>query len=359
MAETKIEWTDHSVNPIRARIGEGSGHYCEKVSPGCKNCYSSRLQPRFRMPQFQEQRRVGAVHWLDESKLAEVLRRRKPTKYFWCDMSDMFGEWVPGAWIARCFAVMALTPQHTHQVLTKRSQRMRALLTDSDFREEVHGAMGDILAEWTHFAAPEGWQRFRQADPHQPEFGEEWWEGPAPPWPLPNVWLLVSAEDQPRAEERIPDLLATPAAVRGVSLEPLLGPIVLPWYWCVRCNVEPERHLETHLHCHDDGQVRKLDWAIVGGESGHGARPCDVAWIRSIVEQCRDEGVACFVKQLGAITQTTDAIERFAMFGTPEIPRIGGPAQLVLTQRMAGKGGDPAEWAEDLRVREFPEVRRP
>ncbi|HMI93941.1 MAG TPA: DUF5131 family protein, partial [Polyangiales bacterium] len=129
MGSTSIEWTDHSINPFRARLasGQGKGHYCEKISPGCKNCYSSRFQPRLAMPQFQEQRRRSDIeHWLDASKLNEVLRRKKPTKYFWCDMTDMFGDWVPNEWIAACFGVMAATPHHTHQVLTKRAARMHA-----------------------------------------------------------------------------------------------------------------------------------------------------------------------------------------------------------------------------------------
>lgn len=130
MAETSIQWTDHSINPIRARLKTDlsvSGHYCEKLSAGCANCYASNLQKRFGMPAFlgTSGRGLDVVKpFLDEFKLVEVLRRQKPTKYFWCDMTDMFGSWVPDEWIDLCFATMALTPQHTHQVLTKRADRL-------------------------------------------------------------------------------------------------------------------------------------------------------------------------------------------------------------------------------------------
>jgi protein gp37 len=319
MGATSIQWTDFSINPIRARIGNGSGHYCEKVSPGCKNCYSSRLQPRFRMPQFQDQRRADVVHFFDESKLAEVLRRRKPTKYFWCDMSDMFGDWVPNEWIAACFGVMAATPHHTHQVLTKRSKRMRewfAWATATARERDL-----DVIDVVLSFTSDPTTNLLRA------EIGDD-----GEHWPLPHVWLGVSAEDQQRADERIPDLLATPAAVRFVSAEPLIGPMDLSR---VRPDPMPIDALTGRWSVPArDGSTQepRLHWVIVGGESGHGARPCDVDWIASIVQQCRDAGVACFVKQLGAIA-------------------MGDSGHVQLRHR---KGGDPSEWPADLRVREFP-----
>src|SRR5262245_47674811 len=112
VGETSIEWTDRTVNPIRARrkgtaatrggYDSGVGHYCEKVSPGCKHCYSSEMQPRFGLPMFQEQRGGDVQTFLDASKLEEVLRRKKPARWFWCDMTDLFGDWVPDEWIAAC-----------------------------------------------------------------------------------------------------------------------------------------------------------------------------------------------------------------------------------------------------------------
>lgn len=124
---TSIEWTDFSVNPIRARIDGKIGHHCVKVSPGCKNCYASTLQWRFGLPQFQHQQRGETEVFLDEKQFEKILRRKKPAKWFWCDMSDLFSDWIPDEWIHRCFAVMTQTPQHVHQVLTKRSERLRDL----------------------------------------------------------------------------------------------------------------------------------------------------------------------------------------------------------------------------------------
>jgi protein gp37 len=281
MAATTIAWTDHSINPIRF----GVGHFCQKLSPGCANCYASDLQRRFGTPEFKgtggplpmavnEQGPRGQSLWLDESKLREVLRRKKPTKYFWCDMTDLFGSWVPDEWIDACFRAMAETPQHIHQVLTKRAKRMR------DYCSRRWGTFDGKL------------------------------------YPPPrNVWLGVSVEDQQRADERIPRLCNTPAAVRFLSVEPLLGPVELRF---------------LHL----------IQWVIVGGESGHGARPCNVAWVRSIVRQCKAAGVSCFVKQLGS--------RRFDSFY-----RAGVADQRVTLRDR--KGGDPEEWPEDLRVRDFPE----
>jgi protein gp37 len=300
VAKTSIQWTDHSVNPIRARLGNAVGHHCVKVSPGCTNCYSSQLQSRFRMPRFEMGKRKDVEPFFDEKRLQEVLRRRIPTKWFWCDMSDLFGEWVPDEWIDRCFVTMAKTQQHIHQVLTKRPERMR------DYCEARRLGL-----------------------------------------PLPNVWLGVSCEDQQRADERIPILLQTPAAVRFISAEPLLGPIDL-----VRS--------VNRLDWLDAASLKPggLDWVIVGGESGPNARPCYVEWVRGIVEQCQAAGVPAFVKQLGAFVLWNgiqggygDRPSNIWPAATPLIKQTTGNTWAALRDR---KGGNPSEWPADLRVREFP-----
>lgn len=156
-------------------------------------------------------------------------------------------------------------------------------------------------------------------------------------WPLPNVWLGVSAEDQAAAEERVPLLLGTPAAVRFLSAEPLLGPIDLRAVHLPRICSDRAGSCDP-ISCRGVPGVPTLDWVIVGGESGSGARPMDIGWARSLVEQCRSSGVAVFVKQLGAWPRAPR-------------PRDGVLCGLPLRDR---KGGDPAEWPEDLRVREMP-----
>jgi protein gp37 len=286
MGATSIEWTDHSINPIRARFWASTGHYCVKVSPGCKNCYSSRMQPRFGLPQFQDQRKDGAIEpFLDATKLADVLRRRAPTKWFWCDMTDMFGEWVPDEWIAACWATMLLTPHHTHQVLTKRPERMRALLTSEAFYSKVLTA------------ANRGPRRAR------PELTGIGISDPAK-FPAGWIWIGVSVEDQQRAKERIPLLMETPAAVRFISAEPLLGAIDLrqlgPWTDGGKhagCPLEVYPLIGTMAIPDCDIESGRLDWVIVGAESGRGARPMDIDWARALRDQCTTAGVPFFLKQ--------------------------------------------------------------
>lgn len=247
MGRTSIEWTDHSINPIRAKIGENIGHYCEKISPGCKNCYSSRMQRRFKMPSFPEQRRTIPHVFLDESKLEEVLRRRKPTRYFWCDMTDLFGEWVLDEWIDQCFATMAVTPEHTHMILTKRPERaLEWYARDWSTCVRCLEVIKDGDTFWTTRTI--GYR-----------------------WPLRNVWLGTSVENR-AALGRIDILRETPAALRFLSLEPLL------------------EDLGTL-------DLRGIHWVIVGGESGPGARPMEEDWVRSIHDQCVQAGIPFFYKQ--------------------------------------------------------------
>lgn len=305
MSKTKIEWTQYTWNPT---VG------CSIVSPGCINCYAMSLAYRVECinaeaaakykpepsPQYNgtTKRVNGNAVWTgrvarSEKALNIPLRRKVPTTWFVNSMSDLFHESVPDEWIDQVFAVMALTPQHTYQILTKRSQRMREYLK-SDRRDvwaDAHApgklpiTRHEVMARISSTATPE----------------QRWlYHATRVAWPLPNVWLGVSTERQKEADERIPDLLATPAAVRFISAEPLLGPIDLndiPW---------PKDHPafpETDDISDSRAALRlvegrKLDWVIVGGESGPGARPMALEWAGSIVEQCRAADVACFVKQL-------------------------------------------------------------
>ena len=304
-----IAWTDFSVNPIRARLNGKVGHHCVKVSPGCTNCYASKMQPRFGLPPYEVGKRVAVEPFFDGRPLREVLRRRKPARYFWCDMTDLFGEWVPDEWIDQCFAAMALTPQHTHQCLTKRPERMRDYMRAARFAE-INAAARAIAGETDGAVLPT--QRDGMV---------------AGGWPLPCVWLGVSVEDQQRADERIPLLLQTPAAVRFVSYEPALAPI------------DARRWMTPTVNT-DGTTTPALSWLIAGGESGPNARACDVAWIRDIVRQCQAAGMPVFVKQLG--TNVTDS-------GACD-PTWAGPDG----KRRDRKGADPSEWPRDLRIRQYP-----
>lgn len=333
MSETSIEWTHpHGFkgatwNPV---VG------CRRVSPGCENCYAETMGGRLA--------RMGQARYLDVMKVDEAgqprgrwngkfrevpevldlpLRTRTPTCYFVNSMSDLFGEGVSDGWIAAVFGVMAACPQHRFLILTKRAERMAAWFARrvSDHRVEAITQAERILARaiWTsltlrHLA--DGVLR----------------------WPLPNVWIGVSAEDQQRADERIPHLLRVPAAVRFLSVEPQLGPVDLSkWIQCPYCD-GPEA--DYHTACINPIGLR---WVIQGGESGPGARPFDLAWARSIRDQCKAAGVAYFLKQLGA----WPTIEEH---GRPEAAR----ERFALKSK---KGGAVEEWPKDLRVRQWPDVR--
>jgi protein gp37 len=283
-SNTKIEWTDASWTPIRARAKKTGklGWHCEKVSGGCDICYSEKWNKgRFGtgLP-FKPGHRKDVDIFLDEKMLFYPLHWKKPRKIFVCSMTDLFADFVPDEWIDKVFAVMALCSQHTFQVLTKRSKRMREYMRNADRVREC-----DISL------ACEKIDGLREHNLGGCESG----------WPLPNVWLGVSCEDQQRADERIPDLLATPAAVRFVSAEPLLAPIDFTYF-------TPAHSLfwAASTYTGNDGverddlfgrPVEGIDWIISGDESGHGARPGNIEWHRSIKNQCVEAGTAYFLKQ--------------------------------------------------------------
>nr|WP_295465289.1 phage Gp37/Gp68 family protein [Mesorhizobium sp.] len=320
---TSIEWTHRpgtkgeSWNPIRARnLKTGKvGWHCTHASDGCRNCYAERLnlnrrglafgtglpyKPGYEQAAGSAEGATGAQRdsleiFLDDKTLAQPLRWRQPRTIFVCSMTDLFGAFVSDALIDRVFAVAALCPQHTFIVLTKRSARMREYLTLSRSRlgsevlgayENIYSAMGALGREGLTEPHP-----YRLAYPN------------GMPWPLPNVWLGVSAERQQEADERIPDLLAAPAAIRFASLEPLLGPIDLTSICTGHYFIDALRGLKYHdapegVHGATES-CAKLDWGIVGGESGPDARPMHPDWARSLRDQCAAAGTAFFFKQWG------------------------------------------------------------
>ena len=244
MSGTSIEWTEETWNPVTG---------CTKVSPGCQHCYAERFSERFRgVPGHPYE--MGFDLTLRPERLRKPLGWKKPRRVFVNSMSDLFHEDIPVKFIDQVFEVMVIAHRHTFQVLTKRAARMRNYIA------------------W----------RF-------------------PRFQSPNIWLGVSVEDQRRADERISLLLETPAAVRFVSAEPLLGPISFdssnqsyPRRSNFLSGVEGERIY--------DGKKCALDWVIAGGESGPGARPIRPEWVRSIRDQCRSTDTPFFFKQWGGRT---------------------------------------------------------
>lgn len=302
--KTNIEWTDYSSNPIYAvhkKTGK-RGWFCEKISPGCGHCYACQLnRGRFGNGLDFVPMNADKIDFvLNEKELFDIIRlndrlakRNERAKLFPFDMTDLFLSHHPDEYIDKFFAVAALCPNIDFQVLTKRPLRMREYFCNPQY------------------------------------------------WPLPNVWLGVSVEDQQRAGERIPLLLQTPAAVRFLSVEPMLASVDLGRR---KCGSGWDEWLTGRMHRRQSvwSGEPKIDWVIVGGESGGSnvARSFNIEWARSIVAQCKEAEVPVFVKQLGTNPFEPSRYQKF------------GDAGLNLKDR---KGGDPSEWPEDLRdVREFP-----
>jgi protein gp37 len=255
MNKTSIEWTDFTWNPVTG---------CHKISPGCKNCYAETLTNRFAKTWGVESFRDVVMH---DDRLAEAIKNKKKwagKKVFVCSMSDLFHDDVPFEFIQKIFNAFYYLPTTTFQILTKRPAR---------------------ALEFFRWASP----ILCTGDPFYR--------------PVPNVWIGVSVEDQKHADERIPLLLQIPAAVRFLSCEPLLGPIDLE-----RIDPEPDSSGLGATNAltgdrNDFYQCTKIaqpiNWVIVGGESGHGARPMHPDWVRSIRDQCAAANVPFFFKQWG------------------------------------------------------------
>jgi len=362
MQETSIEWATATWNPTRG---------CSRVSPGCGGpngvggCYAEKVAVRFSGPGLAYEGLTTRGRWngvmkLVEKKIDDPLRWKTPERIFVNSMSDLFHENLTNHEIARVFATMARAHWHTFLVLTKRHERLPRFFAEQE-----------------------------------PPIGFA--------WPLPNVWLGVSVENQEYADRRIPELLQAPATVRFLSIEPLLGPVNLKRVGTLqtlasamprevaRIRDQARPHTASGMQIDTLSEVRtiyhqtpdhmggftctpgkpRIDWVIVGGESGPGARPCNVAWIRSIAQQCRAAAVPVFVKQLGANVRDRndagfDGDDETSWPDDPRMSRIkhlvpeGNEMQgdLVRVHLRDRKGGNMHEWPPDIRVREFPTTTR-
>ena len=337
MGDTSIQWTGKTINPIKARRkSDGKkGWACVRVSPGCERCYSETQNKQcgnnsgrhgtglaYTVPALEQ-----VELYLDEDVLLEPLRWREPTNVFPCSMTDWMAEFVLDEWRDKMLAVMALTPQHTYQTLTKRADRQL------EYLRSKHEGVLTWAMKFSNRAIL-----------------------PSLTWPLRNLWLGVSVEDQPRADERIPLLLQTPAAIRWVSLEPLLGDLDIVRYlghrtFLCKCGFHETESELTFIglnvyYCQECKErctiLPAIDWGVIGLESGSKARQGKIAWIRHLLPQFEAAGVPVFVKQLGGNLPDEDL---------SECARASG------TSMHDSKGGDPSEWPKDLRVREYPAVR--
>ena len=319
MNKTSIEWTHRpetrgaaggmTWNPIRARIKSDSengarlsrdstkllplrsGTFCTRISPGCQHCYASTINKRFGNGlEFTVPNLEKIEFFVDERILHEPWKQKKPCTIFVGDMFDLFHEAIPRELIYRVLDICEAATQHTFQLLTKRAARMESVFS---------------------FKYSNSTSQF----------------------PPPHLWAGVSVESQKYADERIPLLLQTPAAVRFLSVEPQLEAVDLGNY------LLPDLYMHNGI-TGDAACTPGIDWVICGGESGPGARPFNLAWAESLMAQCHSANVPFFMKQIGGDPRySCDQIN------------AGWHAK-----RKDRKGGDPSEWPADLRVREFPTV---
>lgn len=323
MTGTGIEWTDVTWNPVRG---------CRRVSPGCLHCYAELQARRMDHPGTvegngaapQRQKAAGAYYGLTvvggdkrprwnglvreaPEVLEQPLRWQKHRRVFVGSMSDLFYERFDPEWVAAVLGVMVASPHLTFQVLTKRPEHMAGAFANLTPRDCVQAAKRQI-----------GGYHAKLRDLHVPE-----------QWPLPNVWIGTSVEDVKRLQ-RVAQLLEIPAAVHWVSAEPLLEELDLTPYLTPRTGP-------------------RLRWVVAGGESGRDARACEIEWLQLIVDDCAARSTPCYVKQVGSN------------------PRVGHPGMSAAAKPRAGtwplagikhrRGGNPDEWPESLRVRQFPRAQ--
>ena len=329
--ETKIQWCDHTFNPWWG---------CTKVSPGCTNCYANALDKRTGGDHWgvgKERRRTSLKNWQEPRKWnADAAKSGIRKRVFCASMADWLDDAVPDAWRADLLNLIHQTPHLDWLLLTKRPENWRKALACAPLRPLEHVGADVMVREWLSGSPPR------------------------------NVWIGTSVEDQRRADERIPLLLQIPAVCRFLSCEPLLGPVNLSAVPTIDVKIPPT-----------DRTGVALGWIIIGGESGGGARLLDIGWVRSLAEQAVRESqgdCAVFVKQLGPAPREARGFWCDQCGGSGgsfckvdddgcctgcgqdavELPE--SEWELVPLQLKDRKGGDMAEWPEDLRVRQFPVV---
>ncbi len=284
---SSISWTDATWGP---------SYGCSRVSSGCVNCYAEQVVatlPR----KFKEKNpkafefysgltrdtptgpRWTGIIKLHEDHLLQPLRWQKPRRIFVNSLSDVFHENISTHDILLVFATMALAKHHTFQLLTKRPERMKNILSSFSKWEEFSDSLRSAVSKSSVFCLNPNYNQWYDTLQHNIA------------WPLPNVWIGVSVEDQKAADERIPLLMDTPASIRFLSCEPLIAPVDLtPFFAFIDRNGEPSGLRRKHP-----------DWVIVGGESGPNFRPMHMEWARSLRDQCKEAGVAFFFKQQSAV----------------------------------------------------------
>ena len=335
MNRTSIEWCrtynedgtyteGYSVNPVRFRPfgSDRLTTMCQRCSPGCAACYAESIVKRFwpksadtLFPGYTAQGITAGEVVLDDKQLLSVLKHRKPCKIFWGDMTDLFGDWVPFEMLDKCLTVCALTPHITHMFLTKRPERMLAYMKDMRSEGWTSGyvALG--------FGRPARFLPFAFKELPLNNYEQM-------PWPLPNVWVGTSCENQKYADERIPLICQVPAKVHFISAEPLLGPIDLEWPETIYPDGPPRccSGLPNECGCMgmptDPPLCYGLQLCIVGGESGPKARPMEPEWAISLRDQCKRWNVSFFMKQMGSVYGANKGKELPKALAIQEFPEV-------------------------------------
>lgn len=346
MGKTRIEWVQNpdgtqglSWNPVTG---------CTPISEGCQNCYAKRMANRFRGRFGYPEDKPFQVT-LHPEKLNQPLRWKKPKRIFVCSMGDLFHEDIPFEFISAIFGVMAATPQHNYIVLTKRPAKMKEFF------------------EWLFSKAANYPARDRRTVPYDDErinilvmealnrykIGVDVMRK----WPLNNVWLGVTTENQARADERIPVLLQIPADVRFVSVEPMLEPVNLSkWIYCYVCANNGEHFNPVYGKIEEcpvcDGDRPILDWVICGGETGPGARPMHPDWVRNLRDLCQAAGVPFFFKHWGewkAAHRQSDVVDLSSLKDNQCVMKAQNGGHYLLTRtsrKRTGRQLDGREWNE-------------
>lgn len=386
MGATRIEWCDYTANFWRG---------CARVSEGCRFCYAdaqSRRSPDvlglwgppgvgrrvvaaesyWRLPlKWDREAARRAAAWSEH--VAELDMPAPPAgphrpRVFCGSLMDWAEDW--NGPMHRNGGEMSVADEEPNRWPSMRDESEllpieRQNIADGIYRRltihDVRRRMFDTIRATSNL----DWLLLSKRPENVPAILT--WQQGFLDWILDNpaIWIGTSVEDQATADKRIPALLRIPAAIRFLSIEPLIGPVSLPLFpsHCPHCGKPTDDHvigLRGNRHepcewfcdrreCRDQKPLPSIDWVIVGGESGPNARPCNVEWIRWVVAQCRAAGVPCFVKQLGAHVAHTGADPRLSWAAGQWDHKT---CRVTMKQP---KGGDPAEWPEDLRVREFPE----
>lgn len=344
MSKTLISWTDETANPLTG---------CTECDPACLNCYARAASASPRLQQFEKYHGVvdEKGRWTSQINFApdvldKLLKKKKPCKIFMPSMSDLFHPGVKDEWIDQIMAAIALTPHITYQVLTKRPERMLEYFSKFQDWQTHLGDTGAWASNMADLACDRNWRKYHHLDGNNYSSDEcyEELKTSIHSGYFENLWIGVTAGTQKSAEDRIPLLLQTPAAVRFVSVEPMLEEMdISEWLHLLPCPQHPNERAAGWGHlpcdCRDwfnkhvaSGNLSSISQIIIGGESGPNSRPFHLEWAQSLIEQCHGTNTKVFMKQVGS-----NAFYQGKPFKTK-----------------SRAGSDPSEWPEWAQVQEFP-----